>query len=586
MRAIVCGVFAFAGLVGCGGKDGATDGGGAAGDACCDPVPGFLDERLPPPGTWESAGVEGGIPERPTICATVSADTTGATSAVAAIQAALDACPDGQTVMVPAGRYLIDDRITVPSNVTLRGVGATTVFLSATDNPIRIGGGFPWPPPKANDPYNAPITGGATRGSTQVTTSATVDAEVGDLVMIDEQDDAELVWTKGDAPGRYRGSMHRVESIAGTTVTFRPQLPITFTRSPQLSWYGAPAHDAGVEAIKFEGMGSQPGNFINIDGAWNVWVKDCEFSNMPSKTLLIAWANHVEIRGNYLHDQSNGGPNSEGIDLLADVNWSLVIDNICIAAGFPQINIGDAGANPYYSGGFGNVIAYNYAVDSYYTDPPTASDAGKMTADISTNHSPHTMYNLIEGNVIGKFGVDAYHGSGSHTVLLRNRILGTSRWQGFSTRTTIEIDRRNLHYALVGNVLGSVAGAAQDYVTTSGFSGTAIYRLGYPDVGNDGFSGTFPPTPLTHGDGGPRDLYVDRDTRPPGTTLIEGNWDAKTRMVDWSRPREPLPASLFLPGKPAWFGSLAWPPVDAEGTPSDDPAIIPAAYRYTNGRDP
>ena len=81
----MCGVFAFAGLVGCGGKDGATDGGGAAGDACCDPVPGFLDERLPPPGTWESAGVEGGIPERPTICATVSADTTGATSAVAAI---------------------------------------------------------------------------------------------------------------------------------------------------------------------------------------------------------------------------------------------------------------------------------------------------------------------------------------------------------------------------------------------------------------------------------------------------------------------------------------------------------------------
>ena len=48
--------------------------------------------------------------------------------------------------------------------------------------------------------------------------------------------------------------------------------------------------------------------------------------------------------------------------------------------GFPQINIGDAGAGNNYSGGFGNVIAYNYAVDSYYTDPPASPDHWMMTS--------------------------------------------------------------------------------------------------------------------------------------------------------------------------------------------------------------
>src|SRR6185503_18345115 len=58
-------------------------------------------DRLPLPGTWESAGVEGGIPNRTTICADVTqapynADKTGAVSASAAIQSAINNCPVDQ----------------------------------------------------------------------------------------------------------------------------------------------------------------------------------------------------------------------------------------------------------------------------------------------------------------------------------------------------------------------------------------------------------------------------------------------------------------------------------------------------------
>lgn len=550
-------------------------------------------DRVPPPGTWESAGVEGGIPDRTTICATVTdppygADPTGATTAVAAIQAAIDACPDGQVVMVPAGTYLIDEPLDVRSPITVRGIPGQTVFRAgSTATLVRLGFLGPWPPPKANPGLNTPITGGADRASTAVTVADASAVAVGDMIMIDELDDPDLVWTKDDNPGRYRASMHRVEAVAGATITFRPPLPIAFTRSPQLSWFGPPTHDLGIEHIRMLGTGDGPNAFIEVTGAWNAWVYDVELTAMPAKSVIVDWSGHVELRRIYMHDQANGGPNSEGLDLLTDVSWSLVIDNICVAGGFPQINIGDGGANPYYSGGFGNVIAYNYAVDAYYTDPPDAPDAGKQPFDIGTNHSPHTMYNLVEGNVAGKFGVDAYHGSGSHTVLLRNRVLGTSRWPGVDHQTAIQIDRRNLYYTLLGNVLGSVAAPAdQVYATASGWAGTAIYRLGFPDGGNDGYDGTSPPTPLAHADGGPRDLYVERTTTAPGTTLIEGNWDATTGAVDWSGDELAVPASLFLTTKPDFFGSLPWPPVDPGATATDDPTIIPAGYRYVHGADP
>lgn len=551
-------------------------------------------ERLPPPGTWESAGVEGGIPERDTICADVTqapynADATGNASASAAIQAAIDACPDEQVVFIPAGIYRIDATLRLSRPITLRGAGSGTVLRAETGDArtLAIGGLGPWPPPKANPAYHTPITGGAARASTSVSVADTTPIEVGKMIMVDEEDDPELVWTKADVPGRYRASMHMVESKTATSVTFRPPLPIDFTRNPQLSWFPDLAHDVGVEHVHFLGTGAGPGLFVEIFGAWNAWVLGCEFSAMPKKTVMVAWSGHVELRRIYMHDQANGGPDSEGLDLLADVNWSLVVDNICVAAGFPQINIGDGGANPNYSGGFGNVVAYNYCVDAFYTDPPDAPDAGKMPSDISTNHSPHTQYNLIEGNVAGKFGSDAYHGSGSHTVMLRNRVTGASGWPGVSNHTAVQIDRRNLYYALVGNVLGRAGSPATfAYATESGWSGSAIYRLGFPDIGNDGYSGTFPPTDLLHGDGGPRDLYVDRDDTSVGTTLIEGNWDATLGAQDWTIEPQPIPDSYFLAGKPSWFGSLAWPPVDPAAPVSDDPTIIPAGYRYVHGSDP
>lgn len=468
----------------------------------------------------------------------------------------------------------------------LREAGPATVFQVTTGNAILVGGLGPWPPPKVQASYSMVVIGGATRGSSTVNVTDASSVVVGKMIMIDEEDDPSLVWTKNGNVGRFRGSMHMVESKTATSVTFRPALPVDYTRSPQLSRYPDLTQNVGVENIKFLGTGTNPGSFINISSVWNAWIYGCEFSDMPSKTIVVGWAGHMEIRKNYLHDQSNGGPNSEGIDLANDVNWSSVVDNICMAAGYPMISIGDMGANVYYSGGFWNVIAYNYAVDSYYTDPPTSTNHWMMTIDIGTNHSSHSQYNLVEGNYMGKFGMDSYHGSGSHTVLLRNIVTGRNRWEYAVYCTAIQIDRRNLYCSLIGNVLGEVGNpATNEFVTTSGWSGSTIYRFGFPDMGNENFSGTYPPTPISNSDGGPRDLYVDPSGTTYGTTILEGNWNSKSGQ-SWTATPLSIPGSYCLASKPSWFGSLTWPPVDPTNPVTNDPTVIPAGYRYVHGTDP
>jgi len=88
---------------------------------------------------WTQVGIPGGIPSRTTIYTTINAATygNGTTDATNAIQAAINACPSGQVVFLPAGTY----RVSVPnpansatilnmrSNVTLRGAGMGKTIL-------------------------------------------------------------------------------------------------------------------------------------------------------------------------------------------------------------------------------------------------------------------------------------------------------------------------------------------------------------------------------------------------------------------------------------------------------------------------
>src|SRR5262245_21652364 len=128
-----------------------------------------------------SPGVPGGIPSRSTICATVNADRTGATDATSAIQSAIDACPTGQVVSIPAGVYRLDWRLYVTKGITLRGAGTGTVLRSNAGWHALQYGEFPSPPVATS------VSGSPGRGSTTITVSSitTPSLSIGDYIVID-----------------------------------------------------------------------------------------------------------------------------------------------------------------------------------------------------------------------------------------------------------------------------------------------------------------------------------------------------------------------------------------------------------------
>jgi len=85
--------------------------------------------------TW-APGVQGGIPEHLTICASVSAASSGGglVDASAAIRAAIAACPAGQTVSLSAGIFVVNSHLVID-----KGIGAHRSGVGVVDLGLRPG---------------------------------------------------------------------------------------------------------------------------------------------------------------------------------------------------------------------------------------------------------------------------------------------------------------------------------------------------------------------------------------------------------------------------------------------------------------
>jgi hypothetical protein len=88
---------------------------------------------------WSYAGIPGGIPHRTIICESVNSALygNGTTDATAAIQLALENCPDGQVVYLPAGVYKVSDTIHLDDFDTLRGAGPGITILKHSGGYLR-----------------------------------------------------------------------------------------------------------------------------------------------------------------------------------------------------------------------------------------------------------------------------------------------------------------------------------------------------------------------------------------------------------------------------------------------------------------
>jgi len=491
-----------------------------------------------------------GLPQRTTVCATV--DPSGD------IQSAIDACPPGQVVQLAAGTFPVTSTITLTKGVVLRGSGSSggpagttlaktgggTVVAIGTDRDSTCYGGTGRPL----------LRDGAKEARTIAVGSAAAAAfTAGDLALVDVVDDGTV--DQGDCgyfkrvSGRsasQRVLITAVDAAAGILAldaplhwNFRAASPslaqITRVTRPVTRW-------AGIEHLRLQGgsntgYNGQMAGGIDISNAAHCWVKDVQTDGtIGGMHLALTGTYRCVVRDSWFHHSASYGFGADcyGIVLRCGGAENLIENNIVRYMNKPILfNV---------SGG-GNVVAYNYADNSWATPPAWQ----EVNIDCHCSF-PHM--ELIEGNQAPHMGATNTHGNAGFLTFYRNyassRFAPPAVYGSTAAQTgnvaAIQLDGGDVGMNALGNVLGTSAWSTTYDAHDSG--PFAIFQLGAGGAGAADVAAT--------------------------SLFRHGNYDTVHGATMWdpSTPARSLPDSLYRVGRPGW-----WPP--ASPWPWVGPDLVP-----------
>jgi hypothetical protein len=528
--------------------------------------------------TW-SPGIPGGIPARTTVCADVNAATygNGAADATSGIQAALDTCPTGQVVRLSAGDFKITAVLRITKGIVLRGLGPAQTKLKmpvgTNANLITIGTRYF----KFTQPNN--LASDAVRGSRSVMLSSVPgDLAAGEIVLVDELTDSSISeWSASSPPGdasrgwftrpnRPVGQVMEIESISGKTVTFTTPFHIAFRTAftAQLTRFSTEENGPVVPAVRFAGVedlylsgGSGGQGNVWLSNAAYSWIKNVESDLQDGASVSIGASFRCVVRDSYIHSTQTPYPGGGGYGL--SVAWyssdNLVENNI--VWNMNKVMVMRA------SGG-GNVIGYNYMEDGWI-----GNNRGWVETGLNASHMTTPHYELFEGNESFNFDGDNTWGNSVYITVFRNHLTAKRRsvaplqLTDSQNMRAIGLMKGHKWYSFVGNVLGAAnqnPSPARGYVYDAPFPWTnspiGMWRLGYD----------------------PENWKAPPDVNVTSTVIRQGNFDFATKQVHWSGAPQQLPASLYLTGKPEFFGTNPWPWVDPTG--ATKVFTLPARARF------
>jgi hypothetical protein len=572
-------------------------GGTFGGTSSTGPNPGAPASPNPPPNLYSlptdraydwkpGLSAVGGIPARTSIFRTIS-PSGGDDTAV--IQAALDSCPANGVVQLSAGVFHISGGgLTVDrSNCTLRGAGPGPGNFGTGSAPPNgtAGGTYLVDAQGNNQPVVSigPASGGtgpatnlttdAVKGSKSVTVASTSGLAAGELVIVNELTDSSIShWNSQnpendsgwfEEPNRPLGETMQIASVSGNTVTFTTDFPITYKAAQTAHLYPLTGvvKDSGVEDLYAYGGGSN--GMLMWDCAY-CWVKHVEDTWDSGAAVEVGQCLGCVVRDSYFHDSQSGlhsGGSSYGIALDWYASDSLIENNIVIR--FDKVDV-------MRSAGGGNVFGYNYMDDGQDLGGQWSED------ELESSHMTTPHYALFEGNEAPNADTSDTWGNAVYMTYFRNDLTGENRdYPGVLPIRAAGLTQYDWWFSFVGNVLGT----AGDHNMTR-----------YEDTANKDWTGD---EWLI--------CYQKDDNVPDGgkclsTVLRDGNFDYVTGKVHWygiggsgaSNGLTPpavstLPASLYLSGKPGFFGSTPWPWVDGSDAASPVPGKLPARARYDAG---
>lgn len=559
--------------------------------------------------TW-APGVRGGIPARTTVCATLNASTfgNGTQDSSAAIQAAINSCPAGQVVKLSAGTFLANNYILLNKGITVRGAGPGRTILLKTNgakpmeyqpvdaSPIFVIGPTRWPSVDSTTSVN--LTANAAKGGTTVTVGNATGFAPGQFVLLDEDDYNTAAWIATPArlnsvpskiwasdrivfqrhdpmelyiddpfpdslqwfsrAGRPLNEIKEITAVTGNKITFSTPIHITYWTSKlaQLTRYtGDSVHIRGAGIEDLTVSGGSNGN-IRFEAAAYSWVKNIENTIWLGEGVSANSSFRVEIRDSYIHDAAWPYPGGGGyaISFASGTSEVLVENNIVNKANKVMVA---------RSSGAGSVVGYNYMDNAYI-----GYDLNWVETGLNGSHMVGSHHILFEGNQSFNYDSDNTHGNAIAMTVFRNHLTGRRRdFPGMANARGAGLMSGSWWHSFIGNVIGE-PGQMAGWI--------------YDDPGNGslggGWSGWSPASAIWKLGYDPAHWAQLADPKVRQTTIRDGNFDYLTNQVKWQRAVQPIPPSLYLSAKPAFFGNLVWPWVDPTGTTKV--AVLPARQRF------
>lgn len=505
---------------------------------------------------WEP-GVTGGIPEYPVFAnvkdAPYNATGDGTTDDAAAIQAAIDACPDGQAVYIPPGEYYLGTPLGIfQKSVVIRGAGPENTRLTGV---IEI---YSW---GASDTAN--ILSGFEKNSRDITIDDATNFNVGDYVIVDQENDSSFVtktgyissgcsWCSRDNGNRAMGQIVEITGKTGNNLELGRPLYFTFHPdfSPQIKKVSyQPVVLAGIEDLYLDGSNYK--STISIRLAVNCWVKNVESYNPRNNHVHLLSTYGCTIRDSYFHHgQAYTSGSAYGVFGLKQCTDNLIENNIFYYLRHSMVLEG---------GGCGNVFGYNYSSRVFDDNYP---DTDWLGGDLIT-HGAHPYMNLFEGNIVAKISLDNTWGSSSHNTFFRNQAERKSEGENESviySLVAVSLAENNRFQNFIGNVLGTEGckGVVEAIPYTSNTL-QVIWKIGFHTSSAIG---------------------MPSDTLVKETLFRHGNYDYISQITTWNDTisDHELPNSLYLDEKPEFFGTMNWPVIGPDVTDYVD--ILPARQRF------
>lgn len=326
-----------------------------------------------------------------------------------AIKSALTALNNKSgTIYFPAGSYAFSSSIDIEQDsVILKGDGVSTRLLfdlnGANENLINVSGRI--------EAQDKGVLDDVARNGNKIVIDKANNLSVNDYLLVADADTANVhsSWAYSTT-----GQIVRIKTLNNDTAIIDGIFRRTYlvNDKPNVHRINTVQH-VGIECIYIERLDSTTAQThnINFDKAAYSWVSGVESKNTNFAHVAVNYSSHIHIKGSYFHHAFSYGGGGKAYGALVQFTSSDCLIENNIFEHLRHSMLVQAGAN-------GNVFAYNYSTDPYWSEVSLPADAA---GDIVC-HGNYPYSNLFEGNIVQTIVVDDSHGiNGPYNTFYRNR---------------------------------------------------------------------------------------------------------------------------------------------------------------------